>query len=150
MKYFKVIKGDQFIGVATSYDLRRFQKKHRIILIADMDNAEYLQVNEDLYRDSWFKPVITDAVPYTECTITTIEKAEYDKLYKAVDAGDIIEVKEQPVPETTTTTQEENTTAERTVEASPVDRIKALEENQKLIQKAIDDLILTSINEEGS
>lgn len=147
MKYFKVINGDEFIGVATSYDLRKFQQKHQVVIATDIDHAQYLQVGDDFYHCDWFEPIVAKDVPYKTATITSIDEDEYAKLYKALDAGDIVEVREEPIPETTTTTPVENTTVERTVEDSPVDRIKQLEENQKLIQSAIDDLIMSNIGE---
>ena len=44
MDYYKSIKDHEFIGIGTSYDLRVYQPKHDILLVADEDVAQYIQL----------------------------------------------------------------------------------------------------------
>lgn len=79
MMYFKLIKDGMIFAVASTYDLRRYQAKHDIIICCDMSRAQYIQVGEDLYRDSWMVPVTGDK-PFQRATIVEIDQAEYDEL----------------------------------------------------------------------
>jgi hypothetical protein len=39
MKYYKILVDSNYIGVATTTDFRRYQKKHNIIIVSDENNA---------------------------------------------------------------------------------------------------------------
>ena len=42
-RYYKVLSNDSdYIGVASSYDLRKYQKKHNIIIVADEESANFI------------------------------------------------------------------------------------------------------------
>lgn len=90
MNYYKILEGKNFIGVGTSSDMRKYQKKHNIILISDENSAEYIQIGDSLYHDNWLCPVITDKIPYAEAQIIAIEKEEYDLLFEATQKGEEI------------------------------------------------------------
>lgn len=57
MNYYKLINGETFVGIATQYDFREYQKKHGILLACDEETAQYVQVEESLYHAEWMKPV---------------------------------------------------------------------------------------------
>lgn len=88
MNYYKLINNSDFIGIATSYDFRRYQKKHNIILTADERSGQYIQIGDLLYHDVWLCPISTDTIPYTDAQIISIDKEEYDLLQKSVKAGE--------------------------------------------------------------
>lgn len=88
MKYYKLLNYIDFIEVATSFDLRKYQAKHGILLASDEQTAQYIQVNGKLYRDDWLAPVITGSLAYTMVKIVAIEKDEYDTLFRAIEAGE--------------------------------------------------------------
>ena len=92
MTYYKVIKDNEFIGIGTSYELRKYQLKHNILLIADDDTAQYIDINGILYRDSWFKVVTTDTIQYENADIVVISEEEYQQLFEAIDKGEEIQV----------------------------------------------------------
>lgn len=104
MNYYKLINGENFVGIATQHDFREYQQKHNIMLACDEETAQYIQCNETLYRSNWLNPVITDKYPYEIVDIISISKEEYDTLYEAIEAGkevDIepdIPVEDDPVP----------------------------------------------------
>lgn len=90
MKYYKIIDKSTFKGIGSSSDFRRVQKKHGIILSCNEDDAEYIQIGEKLYHDTWLLPVQTDQVSYEDAQIIAIEKDEYDLLQTAAKAGEEI------------------------------------------------------------
>ena len=99
MKYYKIIKNKEFIGVGTTLNLRRFQKKHKIILICDETQVQYIQLGDILYRANWMWPETTDSVKYEIADVIRIEKDEYDLLLKAVETNEEITIEEEPVVE---------------------------------------------------
>ena len=99
MKYYKIIKNKEFIGVGTTLNLRRFQKKHQIILICDETQVQYIQLGDVLYRANWMWPEITDSVKYEIADVVRIEKDEYDLLLHAVETNEEIIIEEEPIVE---------------------------------------------------
>lgn len=89
MNYYKLINNTDFIGIATSCDFRRYQKKHNIILGCDENSAQYIQIGDLLYHDNWLCPVTTDNIQYTEAKIISIEKEGYDLLLEATQKGKV-------------------------------------------------------------
>ena len=87
MKYFKLLKNNEFLNIAPSHDLRKFQLKHKILLSCDINSAQYIQLGDLLYHDNWLCPVTTDKIPYTEAKIISIEKEEYNLLLEATQKG---------------------------------------------------------------
>ena len=92
MTYYKVIKDNEFIGIGTSYDLRVYQPKHDILLVADEDVAQYIQIKDQLYRDDWFKLLNTNSIEYEIANISVISEDEYKQLLEAIDKGEEISI----------------------------------------------------------
>ena len=99
MKYYKIIKNKEFIGVGTTLNLRRFQKKHEIILICDETQVQYIRLGDVLYRANWMWPETTDSVEYEVADVIRIEKDEYDLLLNAVETNEEIVMEEEPIVE---------------------------------------------------
>lgn len=72
--------------------MRRFQKKHNIILVCDESEAQYIQLGEIFYRDNWMLPVDNNDVQFQNIQIVQIDKDEYDMLYDAIESGDEVEI----------------------------------------------------------
>ena len=83
MKYYKVIQDTEFIGVGTSYELRRFQKKHGILLACDESQAQYIQIGDNLYYAQW---MLTDKSNNIESYAEVIEisESEYNNLHSVI------------------------------------------------------------------
>ena len=109
MKYYKVIKNKEFIGVGTTLNLRRFQNKHQIMLICNESQVQYIQLGDVLYRANWMWPEITDSVKYEIADVIRIEKDEYDLLLKAVETNEEIAIEEDPIVEIETVVVENPT-----------------------------------------
>lgn len=99
MNYYKLISGENFIGIASQLDFREFQRKHSVLLACAENRAQYVQCADTYYRANWMVPVITDEIHYETVDVIQIDKDEYDILLKAVDSGEEIVVEsEQPEP----------------------------------------------------
>lgn len=99
MKYYKIIKDKEFIGVGTTLNLRRFQNKHQILLICDETQVQYIQFGDVFYRANWMWPENTDSVKYEIADVIRIEKDEYDLLLKAVETNEEIAIEEESIIE---------------------------------------------------
>ena len=109
MKYYKVIKNKEFIGVGTTLNLRRFQTKHQIMLICNESQVQYIWLDDTLYRANWMWPETTDSIKYEVADVIRIEKDEYDLLFKAVETNEEIIIEEEPIVEETPIRVEEPT-----------------------------------------
>ena len=101
MIYYELYNDDHsVIGIASSYEARKYQAKHNLLVVSKDIEAEYLDVNGVLYRDFWFRPVRSVEYPYTLCNIMVITKDEYDALAEAIDNGEQASlIIEEPEPE---------------------------------------------------
>ena len=110
MKYFKIIFNDEFIGVGTSLNFRKIQKKHGILLACDESEAQYIECNSMLYRAEWMVTDPNQVIGNQFAQVIEINKDEYDALYNAVESGEEIEIE---------ISQDE----EETIEPDPVEEI---------------------------
>lgn len=58
VKFYKIISGEKFIGVATSSDLRKYYEKRnkiRILTSCLEDECQYIQLGSDLFHDNWMR-----------------------------------------------------------------------------------------------
>ena len=99
MKYYKIIKNKEFIGVGTTLNLRRFQTKYQILLMCDETEVQYIQLDDAFYRADWMWPENTDSIKYEIADIIRIEKDEYDLLFKAIETNEEIIIEEEPIVE---------------------------------------------------
>ena len=98
VNYYKLISGTNIVGIATSLEFRRFQKKNKIILICNEQSAQYVQYGDILYHDNWMLPITTDLYKYEVADIIQIEETEYNALKSALEVEDeIVDEPETPV-----------------------------------------------------
>jgi hypothetical protein len=50
------MKDDELIGMVDSFALRKYQKKHDILLCCSEAEAQYVQYNNIIYRVGWLNP----------------------------------------------------------------------------------------------
>ena len=96
MKFFKIIKDKEFIGIGTTRDMRKFQKKHNVILVCDENEAQYIQVGEYLYHAPWMEAVDGD---FVMADVIRIEEDEYNCLLSAIESNEEIKFSDEPVVE---------------------------------------------------
>lgn len=98
MKYYKLIKELEFIGISTTSDMRRFQEKHKLLLSCKEDKAQYIECNSALYHANWMLTVSTDAYEYETVSVIQIEKEEYDILKESIESGEDIVIEPDVIP----------------------------------------------------
>lgn len=79
MNYYKIVNGNLIVGVVDDSAMRKYQRKHNIILICNADEAQYVQYKDILYHDNWMLPV-EDSMPYILSQVVTISDDEYEEL----------------------------------------------------------------------
>ena len=89
--YYKLIIGNNIIGIASEDDFRKYQRKHGITIYSDEDHAEYVEINNTLYHDNWLKSPVF-GINYVQAQIERISKEEYDILAEAFKTNSEIEV----------------------------------------------------------
>ena len=85
MKYYKIIVDDCFIGIATSADFIKFQKKHNILLSCKESEAQFILFNNVLYRASWMISASTSNQTYKNAEVIEISDDEYKILVSGED-----------------------------------------------------------------
>lgn len=96
MKYFKIIKDNEFIGIGTTRDMRKFQKKHNVILVCDENEAQYIQCGEDLYHAPWMETVDGS---FVIADVIRIEEDEYNCILSAIESNEEVKFAEELVVE---------------------------------------------------
>lgn len=94
MSYYKIINGDNFIGVCTADDFRCYQKKHNILIRCNANSAEYIRHNEELYKADWFKTNKDSTFEAVEVSVVPILEEEYRALCEMIELGETISVAE--------------------------------------------------------
>lgn len=90
MKYYKLIKENQIIGVINSNDFVIYSPITDCFLGATDLNGEYACYNNKLYRSTWMSPIV-QMVKYEEVLIIGITKEEYDAFISAIKTNQEIE-----------------------------------------------------------
>ena len=129
MSYYKVINGTTFIGIATTTDLRRFLYKNRVLIISSENNAQYIQIGNNLFHDSWMKKPEPD-IDYDVADVIQITQEEYEELYEMIERDEEI----TPEPEIEPSPEPEPEQEDITVEYAKTLKIK---EMNKVCQNAI-------------
>lgn len=80
MKFYKLIKNNDFIGISTSNSLKKYNSGSGLFLSASYIDAEFISVNYKLYRDTWMQPVPDVEVTYETVHIIEITEEEYMQL----------------------------------------------------------------------
>lgn len=113
MKYYKVINGQIFVGIATTSELRKIQLRHNILISCTEKEAECIQVEDKYYHAGWMKAVREDVGAIT-ADVIEISKEEYDELYEMIERDEEITPtpEPEPTPEPTPDEQEQDVTVD--------------------------------------
>lgn len=90
MRYYKIIINNEIVGIGTTIDLRKFQKKHEIFLSCDESEAQYIQYKEKMYHAVWMLPVATEE--FLVADVVEIQQDEYETLLSAMESNETIEI----------------------------------------------------------
>lgn len=95
LTYYKVFDDAGFIGVGTSEDLRKHQKKHNILVFAGGSDAQYIAISDELFHDKWMKTPTSDFHEWYDATVAAIGLEEYEALKKAMETDEEISIEEK-------------------------------------------------------
>lgn len=95
LTYYKVFDDAGFIGVATSEDLRKHQKKHNILVFANGADAQYILVSDELFHDKWMKEPTSDLHEWYYASVVAIGEEEYNTLKESVESDAEIRMEEE-------------------------------------------------------
>lgn len=98
MKYYKVISGQLFVGIATTSELRKLQLRHNILISCTEQEAECVQIEDNYYHAGWMKAVREDIGAIT-ADVIEINKEEYDELYELIERDEEITPDPEPNPD---------------------------------------------------
>ena len=105
MKYYKIIKDNNFIGIASSTNIVRYQQRNHCFVSATEADGEFIECNGQLYHSGWLRPVPNNfPYPFEQVIIVEITEEEYNIYYSAIEHNEeIIEQEEEEEIETTPT-----------------------------------------------
>ena len=89
MKYYKIIKDNQIIGVSTSNDCLAFQAKHQMLEHVTDELAEYVECMSRLFHGQQMQPIKTNVYRYEIADIVSIGEQEYNILVPAVETAPV-------------------------------------------------------------
>lgn len=77
MTFYKAMNGSEVIGVATSDALRRYQRKHNILVRAEAADAQCILINDVPCHGKWMKPMDASFYPCLDAAVVAISEEEY-------------------------------------------------------------------------
>lgn len=99
MKYYKIVKNNNIVGVATSNDLRFLQISHNFLLPTNEDRCEYIECNTILYHDRWMRPLRNTNWSYTIADVIEIEETDYNSMIELFETNEELEIPVSLEPE---------------------------------------------------
>lgn len=81
MKYYKMIKVQEFLGVITSENFRKYNPVSGLILFSNENEGEYVRYENRFYRDYWMQPIEYDIFEFENVSIIEITEEEYNELH---------------------------------------------------------------------
>lgn len=87
--FYKLVENNIIIGVVTGDDFRKYQVKHKRILISDEENAQFVEYKDVYYCDDWLRALPEGSgITLVPVDIIRIEEEEYNSLKEQLDEGD--------------------------------------------------------------
>ena len=91
MKYYKIIKDNNFIGVCSSTDFIKYQTRNHCYISCDELHGEYAECKGKLYRDTWMPPVSNESNKlFEQALILEITEEEYNTYIEAIQHNEEI------------------------------------------------------------
>ena len=90
MKYYKLLNNTEFIGIVTSANFIAENPISKWVASSDEIHGQFVEYNENLYRDYWMSPVIDSEREFINVQIIEITKEEYDILKEAINNNEPI------------------------------------------------------------
>lgn len=126
MKYYKVIKNNEFIGIASSENFKQYNEDSGFLLMSNEVKGQFVRVGDKLYRDEWMQVLPSKHFNYVEAQILEIEQQEYSQIEELLMAEEPQPMQEFiPVPEIVEI-EIPDTINETTIEFVKEQKLKAL------------------------
>ena len=86
-KYYKAFdEENNYIGVSMSDMFAKYQKKHKYILLCDVEQAQYIMINGEPYHAHWMRKECEQVEgKYKICNLYEITETEFDQLSGLAD-----------------------------------------------------------------
>lgn len=94
MKYYKVINGQNFVGIGTTLNLLKLQLAHNILINCLENEAQCFILEDQIYHADWMKAINQQDIEIIDVDIIEITEKEYQELKTIIDDN-----KEIPVPD---------------------------------------------------
>lgn len=134
MKYYKIILDNNFIGVVSSENFRKYNKDSGFLLRSNELDGEYVRYEDLLYRDFWMSEISTTLFTYINAQITEITSEEYQTIISLEDNTEEIVRLITPEEETISEEIEEvEITPDITIEYVRTTKLKQLSAQCRLI-----------------
>ena len=100
MKYYKLLTSTDFIGVVNSANFVAENPISKWIASSDENHGQFVEYNEQLYRDYWMQPIEDSNREFTTVQIIEITQSEYDALREAINNNEeiVIEDDDEELP----------------------------------------------------
>lgn len=89
-----MINGQNFIGIGTTLELRKLQKKHGILIACDENTAQYIQIDDELYHADWMRTTTITNIISNTATVVEITKDEYDEFAQIISDNEEVIIDE--------------------------------------------------------
>lgn len=87
--FYKLVENNIIIGAVTGDDFRKYQVKHKRVLISDEENAQFVEYKDVYYCDDWLRALPDGCeIELTQVDIVRIIEEEYNDLKEQLDEGD--------------------------------------------------------------
>lgn len=106
MKYYKLLKNNEFIGAISSNNFVTYSPIAGCFLRSDETKGEYISYNGQLYRSEWMAPIVKQK-RFTSVDISEITEEEYNIFQKAIEKNETIVIEEEEEEEIPVLTEEE-------------------------------------------
>jgi len=90
--YYKIIQDKNIIGTASMMDFRKWQPRNGLIVVSDVDNAQFIEYTGKYYYDDWFKALPEECTIVREfCDIVRIEEKEYNEIQQQLNTETVVQ-----------------------------------------------------------
>lgn len=96
MKYYKIIKDKELIGVITSEYFRYCNPINGFLFNSNETEGQFVEYKSELYRDYWMSELPEKEFSYIQAVILEINIAEYQLLSELKEKNEILPAVEEP------------------------------------------------------
>lgn len=88
MKYYKILQDENFIGVISSDNFKKYYRRGNFLGPATEETGQLVLYKDKYYRDTWMKSAIMLNYIYELAQIFQISEEEYNNLYEIIESSE--------------------------------------------------------------